>query len=124
MFVVFSRVAYLSLTVIVTVWVGKTLHKNGRAFVVDAFGGDERLADAVNHLLLVGFYLLNIGLAGWSVRCGERPTDLISAVEAVAAQLGWALVVLAGMHAVNILVLSAVRRWKLNAPREIVEFLD
>jgi hypothetical protein len=45
-----------------TVWVARTLSKNGRVFLVNSFASDERLADSVNHLLVVGFYLINMGM--------------------------------------------------------------
>ncbi|MFQ5733516.1 MAG: hypothetical protein ACE5KM_16380 [Planctomycetaceae bacterium] len=124
MTVFWSRVAYLSLTVIVTIWVAKALHRNGRPFLVDVFGGDERTADAVNQLLVLGFYLVNIGLAAWSVKYGARPSGLQSAIETVAGKLGWAFLILGGMHFFNVIVLSRIRRRKLSEPREIVEFLE
>ena len=52
---------YLVIALSVTVWVARTLHKNGRIFLVDCFRGNQELADSVNHLLVVGFYLVNIG---------------------------------------------------------------
>ena len=52
---------YLTVSLALTVWVARTLHKNGRVFLVEAFRGNTELADSVNHLLVVGFYLINIG---------------------------------------------------------------
>ena len=52
---------YIAISVAMTIWVARTLHRNGRVFLVDAFRGSEALADAVNHLLVVGFYLVNFG---------------------------------------------------------------
>src|SRR5213082_3101878 len=59
--IVWTYFTYLLISVSLTVWVAKTLHKNGRIFLVDAFRGNEPLADSINHLLVVGFYLINIG---------------------------------------------------------------
>ena len=59
--VVWTYAAYLVVSVALTVWVAATLRKNGRTFLVDAFGGNGEMADSVNHLLVVGFYLINIG---------------------------------------------------------------
>src|SRR5689334_1525877 len=61
MFVLYTYVAYLLISVAVTIWVARTLHRSGRAFLVDAFRGQSDLADSVNHLLVVGFYLVNLG---------------------------------------------------------------
>ena len=60
--------AYLGISVALTVWVARTLHKNGRIFLVDSFHGNEGLADSVNHLLVVGFYLVNIGYVTLALR--------------------------------------------------------
>ena len=67
---------YLAISVGVTIWVARVLHKNGRVFLVDAFKGNTQLADSVNSLLVVGFYLINIGYVALALRVGTRPTDL------------------------------------------------
>ena len=59
--IVITYAAYLVISVFLTVWVARTLHKNGRVFLIEVFGGEEALADSVNHLLVVGFYLINFG---------------------------------------------------------------
>jgi len=59
--IVWTYISYLSLSIVLTVWVARTLNKDGRIFLVDALGGNEPLADSINHLLVVGFYLINIG---------------------------------------------------------------
>jgi hypothetical protein len=61
MYIVISYAVYLIVTLAVTVWTARTLHSSGRIFLVDAFHGNEPLADSVNHLLVVGFYLINVG---------------------------------------------------------------
>ena len=55
LFTIWVYLLYLIWSILATVWVARTLHKNGRIFLVDAFGGSEELADSVNHLLVVGF---------------------------------------------------------------------
>ncbi len=58
--IVVSYIIYLMISVTLTVWVARTLHKRGAIFLVDAFHGNAELAASVNHLLVVGFYLINI----------------------------------------------------------------
>ena len=53
--------SYLAISIGITIWVARTLHSNGRVFLLDAFNGNAELADSVNHLLVVGFYLINVG---------------------------------------------------------------
>jgi hypothetical protein len=119
-----NHLAYLALSVAITIFVGRTLHRHGRPFLIDVFRGDETLADAVNHLLLVGFYLLNIGLATWGVRYGGTATTLRESIDLVSTKIGWVLAILGVMHFTNAVVLCGIRRWKLAQPLEIVEFLD
>src|SRR6202012_1423895 len=70
-----TYIAYLTLSILLTVWVAATLHKNGRLFLVDSFLGNVPLADSVNHLLVVGFYLINIGFVTLALKYGDKATD-------------------------------------------------
>ena len=73
--IVVTYLAYLCLSVALTVWVAQTLHKNGRIFLVDVFHGNEALADSVNHLLVVGFYLINFGYVTLALKIGYAGRD-------------------------------------------------
>lgn len=101
---------YLLISVALTVWVAKTLHKNGRIFLVDSFLGNEGLADSVNHLLVVGFYLINIGFVTLALKYGDKATNAQSALEILSTKIGFVLVVLGFMHFFNLFVFSKMRR--------------
>ncbi|MEY4490177.1 MAG: hypothetical protein RIQ79_2685 [Verrucomicrobiota bacterium] len=101
---------YLLVSVALTVWVARTLHRNGRIFLVQAFRGSEPMADAVNHLLVVGFYLINIGFITFALRYGTKPTDAQEAFEFVSTKLGVVLLVLGGMHFFNMFNFDKMRR--------------
>ena len=68
MYILHTYLLYLTISIGITVWVARTLHTNGRTFLLDAFQGNEGLADSVNHLLVVGFYLLNLGWIVFTLR--------------------------------------------------------
>jgi hypothetical protein len=101
---------YLVVSVALTVWVARTLHRNGRVFLVDAFHGNESLADSVNHLLVVGFYLINVGYVTLALKYGEKPFNVQTAIEFFSTKIGWVLLVLGLMHFFNLLVFSRMRR--------------
>ena len=84
--------------------------KNGRVFLVDTFLENETLADSVNHLLVVGFYLINAGYVALALKYGDKPTDLATAIEALSTKVGFVLLVLGGMHFFNLYVFSRMRR--------------
>jgi hypothetical protein len=109
-FTVSMYLAYLAISVALTVWVARTLHKNGRIFLVDSFLGNEGLADSVNHLLVVGFYLINIGFVTLALKYGDKAIDAQTALEILSSKVGMVLVVLGVMHFFNLFVFSRMRR--------------
>ena len=109
-YTVLTYLAYLGISASLAVWVGQTLHKNGRIFLVDAFAGNEGLADSINHLLLVGFYLINLGYISLALRFGGKPDDLQTLLEVLSTKIGFVLLVLGGMHFFNLYVFSRMRR--------------
>lgn len=102
--------AYFLVSLAMTIWVARTLHKNGRLFLLDAFSGNRELADSVNHLLLVGFYLVNIGFILLFLRVGPKPNDVVEGVEYVSTKLGIVILVLGGMHFFNMFNFSKMRK--------------
>jgi hypothetical protein len=116
-----AYLAYVLISVGLTVWVGRTLHKNGRAFLIDVFHERADLADSVNHLLVVGFYLVNFGYMSLALKLASRVASATEAVEALSYKVGLVLVVLGGMHFFNLFVFSRIRRHKrlVEAPRPL-----
>jgi hypothetical protein len=115
-YVVWAYLAYLLASIGLTIWVAHTLHKNGRIFLVDAFHGNAPLADSVNHLLVVGFYLINFGYVFLALKLGRKPWDLPSGIEFFSTKIGLVLLVLGGMHFFNLYVFSRMRRRALHHP--------
>ena len=109
-YTVWGYIVYLAMSVALTIWVARTLHRNGRLFLVDAFGGHEKFADSVNHLLLVGFYLINIGYVTLALKYGDKPANLQETFEFCSTKVGLVLLVLGVMHFVNLYVFSRMRR--------------
>src|SRR5881394_1149451 len=107
---VWTYIAYLFISVALTVWVARTLHKNGRIFLVDSLLGNEALADSVNHLLVVGFYLINIGFVTLALKYGDKATNAQTGLEILSTKIGLVLVVLGFMHFFNLFVFSKMRR--------------
>ncbi|MBX7148593.1 hypothetical protein K1X76_05860 [bacterium] len=96
---------YLSISLLITVWVANTLFKNGRVFLLDAFNNNIGLADSVNKLLVVGFYLVNLGYV--NLRVSHIYIDnSVDSVLFLMKNIGTVLVVLGCMHFFNIFVLS------------------
>ena len=108
--IVWTYIVYIALSIPLTIWVAHTLYKNGRVFLIDSFRGNERLADSVNHLLVVGFYLINIGYVALALKERIAPTDVREVFETISRKIGVVMLVLGAMHFFNILVFSKMRR--------------
>jgi TRAP-type C4-dicarboxylate transport system permease large subunit len=107
--IVQNYLLYLAITLVVTVWVAQTLHRNGRVFLLDAFHGNDALADSVNHLLVVGFYLINVGYIALVLRSDQKPQDVVSAIEIFSHKIGVVLLLLGVMHFINVKIFSSMR---------------
>jgi hypothetical protein len=105
-----TYLSYLLISVALTIWVARTLHKNGRIFLVDSFLGNEQLADSVNHLLVVGFYLVNIGYVTLALKYGAAAANAQEALESLSTKVGLVLLVLGGMHFFNLAVFTKMRK--------------
>ena len=110
MFIVVSYVLYLAISLGVTVWVARTLSKNGRVFLVDAFHGNAELADSVNHLLVAGFYLINVGYVTLALRTTATLANLRESIELLSDKVGLVLLILGLMHFFNLFLFSRMRK--------------
>jgi hypothetical protein len=110
-----SYALYLAITVAITIWVARTLSRNGIVFLVQCFGHNEELARSTNHLLVVGFYLINIGFITLTLSLGTEPTSLPEAIRFLSGKVGLAVLVLGAMHFFNMSAIAQfgrrVNRW-------------
>lgn len=116
MYIVISYVVYLLISVNLTIWVARTLHKNGAIFLVDAFHGNKELAASVNHLLVVGFYLINLGYVALALKTGAAILSTRAAIEMVSDKIGYVMLILGAMHFFNLYVFARIRRRATGAP--------
>ena len=106
---VVSYAVYLVITICLTIWVARTLLKNGRIFLVDIFSGNQELANSVNNLLQVGFYLINIGYTLSVLTIYEKLFDIQVMLEVLSVKVGTIILILGGMHFFNLFVLFKLR---------------
>ena len=110
---VWMYLTYLLVSVGLTVWVATTLSRNGLVFLADVFA-DEKLAKAVNQLLVMGFYLLNLGYVTVTMRSSQTISDTSEALETLSSKVGLVLLVLGVLHFLNVFVLGRYRRGRLR----------
>ncbi len=125
---------YLLLSCVLTVWVARSLSVAGRPFLVQVFHGNESTADAVNQLLIVGFYLMNAGLIGITLREYADVYELKTSIELVSLKFGRTILVLGVMHFFNLITLCWLRDRRIRygsrpdtprgADRDILSWTD
>src|SRR5687767_1025136 len=103
-------IAYAGASVGLTIWLARTLSKSGEVFLDDVFVDNPRMAPAVNRLLVVGFYLLNLGYAFVTLKAGADSLTAVQAMETLAAKLGALLISLGVIHFGNMYLFHRIRR--------------
>ena len=102
---------YMAVSTGLTVWVAQTLSKNGLPFLVDVFSGNQVLAKSVNHLLVIGFYLINLGWVCLCLKLGYDVHTMRESIEALSGKIGFVMLVLGVLHFTNIIVFTQMRSW-------------
>ena len=111
-YVMVVYVAYAAVAIGLTAFLARTLFRHGGVFLRDVFADRAGIADAVNRLLVVGFYMLNLGYAFYVLRA-SRGLDAFDAMQFFVNRVGALLLVLAVMHLVNVFVF-----WRIRVHRE------
>lgn len=101
---------YIAISTVLTIYVGQTLHKRGRIFILESFHQNEGMTDSVNHLLLVGFYLINLGFVFLFLRIGTPPENVKEAFEYISTKEGIVLITLGIMHFFNMYNIAKMRK--------------
>ena len=117
--VIIAYILYLCLSILLTIWVARTLFKNGKIFLVDIFHGNKELADSVNNLLLVGFYLINVGYAVYTLQITSDIVNVQEMIEMLSLKIGLIILILGGMHFMNLYIFFTLRK-KAIAQSKIV----
>ena len=109
-YIIITYMLYLALTISITIWVARTLFRNGKVFLIDIFHGNKELADSVNNLLLVGFYLVNLGYAIYTLQVTSDITNAQEVIEKLSIKIGLIILILGGMHFFNLYIFFTLRK--------------
>jgi hypothetical protein len=105
-----AYIIYLFITYVITVRVGLLFYRNGRIFILSLLHNDEKLTDFINRILLIGYYLLNLGyvalmLAGWQTITSWL--DMFTIIVSMTARI---MLTLAIMHFSNMAVIYFISK--------------
>jgi hypothetical protein len=116
MSMVTTHVSYLVISVAVTIWVARTLRKHGMIYLSDTMEEKPEVAESFSNLLIVGFYLINLGFESLALKYGGAAHDTVSAIELLSTKIGFVLLCLGAMHFMTVLVLAKTRRAASTPP--------
>ncbi|MDQ8185476.1 hypothetical protein [Pelagicoccus sp. SDUM812002] len=105
-----ATLAYITAAIGMTIYVGRVLRIHGMPFLEEAFQDKPALADAINVLLNTGFYLLNLGIIGASLKFTVAANTLVEAIQAAGYRLGIELLILGFIHFFNMRMINKVRK--------------
>ena len=104
----------------IAVYVAQVCHRNGRLWMLRIFDDEAHFVDAVNNILLVGCYVVNVGYIAIVLSLWEPVTSVPQMLGVLSQRIALILFTLAGLHYQNIAVLliwSRVRARDL-APKQ------
>ncbi len=110
---------YLPIMVFITVGLGYTFFKNGRVFILKQFNGDEEMTDFINRILLVGYYLFNLGYCFYIVGDWVTLKHWPHLLTSLSQTIGTIVIALGIMHFINVTVLFLLGRKKRNQKTKI-----
>lgn len=104
----FAYGLYLTISIGMTIWVARALSSNGEIFLIRCFGQDQELASSTNRLLVIGFYLVNLGFISYRLR--DWQVDTVSLIPEIGSRVGISLLVLGAMHFFNMVMIARFGR--------------
>ncbi len=105
-----AYIIYLLLTYFITVHVGLRFYSNGRIYILGLLEGNEELTDFINKLLLVGYYLLNLGYAALMIQLWTTVNTWLALFESIFIMTGRIMLTLALIHFMNMLIIYLIRK--------------
>jgi hypothetical protein len=110
MSIIVTYLAYLLISVGLTLLVGRVLSRSGRLFLLDVLGGSEAAARGISTLNVVTFYLISLGFVALTMPSAGASLTARHAVELLATKTGDVLLVLGALYLASIVVLTRLRR--------------
>src|SRR5215212_8923896 len=95
-YLVWVYLVYAGCALGLTVWLARTLYNNGAVFLEEVFDKKE-IAQSVNHLLVTGFFMINLGYAMFLLKSNVA-YDATNAIEILVQKLGVLLLSLGAVH--------------------------
>ncbi|MBF4470181.1 hypothetical protein [Flavobacterium sp. HJJ] len=105
-FNIIGYLIYLSITIFIILKVGKICYKNGNIYVAELIPNHADICQKINQVLLLGYYLLNIGYCAMTLISWQKITSSPQLIETIGTKTAVIIFIISVLHYTNILILT------------------
>ena len=103
---IIAYLIYFSITAIIIVKVGKICYKNGNIYVADLIPNHADICQKINQILLLAYYLLNIGYSAMTLISWQKITSSTQLIETICTKTAVIIFIISILHYFNILIIT------------------
>lgn len=93
-----SYLIYLPVTFYIIIVVGLMFFRNGEYYIENIFPGNPQLVRVINRMLLLGYYLLNLGYVTLIISFWQHINSIQQMCEVLSSRIGIIMLVLGALH--------------------------
>lgn len=105
-----TYIFYLSFSSLIVIYVGNFCYQNGKLYILNYFKNDINFGNGINKLLRIAYYLLNIGLAVWSLHSMREIETSTAMILEITGRLSYILLIIGSLHFVNIYTVYLIHK--------------
>ncbi|RZJ49400.1 MAG: hypothetical protein EOO44_18350 [Flavobacterium sp.] len=97
---------YLSITILIILKVGKICYRNGNIYVAELIPNHADICQQINQVLLLAYYLLNIGYCAMTLISWEKISSSTQLIEVIGVKTAIIVFIISILHYFNIFILT------------------
>ena len=97
---------YIPITFVIMIKIGWLFYRHGEIYLIHLFQQNTQLVKSINNILLIGYYLTNLGYAIFSIAYWEQLNSIIQIINSLSYRLGIIIFGLAILHYNNVFWLT------------------
>lgn len=105
---------YLVFTFTVIIYVGLVCYKHGKVYSLQIFSGNEELTIRTNNILLVSYYLFNLGYCLVTIYTWQELHNWRDCIESISRKAGCILLTVGVLHMINIFTILFISQKYTN----------
>lgn len=110
--IIITYSVYLLLIAFIIIRVGWLIYREGAVYLHELFPNNRALGDYINRILLIAYYLLNLGYAALSLISWTWRAQVtwLDALQSLAENIGLICLILGVIHFINLIALQVFKQ--------------